>query len=297
MPVTKFVMDSLADQPAPRPLRIAILAEQRYLNQAQPEGMRAALRAQGHDVTLVVAGAFEAAGSLGLDRFDLIVVRGRSWSLLARLAAAESCARPILNPRSAIAAVHNKADMAVTLAEGGVPTPRTFIGRLADLANVVPATCYPLILKPIFGDNASGLRLVNTSHALRSLQWPEETALAQHYLPNDGFDIKLYGIGEDVWAVRKRSPLAGPGRTQTKVELLPPTPEFEALGRRCARLFGLHLYGVDCLQTPGGPLVIEVNEFPNYTGVPDADRALAHYAIHYARHCARSRHEHWHIHA
>jgi glutathione synthase/RimK-type ligase-like ATP-grasp enzyme len=32
---------------------------------------------------------------------------------------------------------------------------------------------------------------------------------------------------------------------------------------------------VDCVETPAGPVVIEVNDFPNYTGVPGADDALA----------------------
>ncbi|MBI4291699.1 MAG: hypothetical protein HY661_09495 [Betaproteobacteria bacterium] len=268
-------------------MRIAILAEQRYLAQAQPRGMSAALKAEGHDVSLIDARAYEVAKGVGLDGFDLIVVRGRSWSVLTLLARAESCGKPVLNSRLSIAAVHNKADMAMALAYGEVRTPRTFIGRVADLAKYVPAACYPLILKPTFGDNANGLQIVDTCRALRSLQWPEETALAQQYLPNDGYDIKLYGIGDELWAVRKSSPLAGPRKAQTCAELLPLTPEFKALGRQCAQLFGLHLYGVDCIQTPEGPVVIEVNEFPNYTGVPDADRALARYAIQYAQRCAK----------
>ena len=51
------------------------------------------------------------------------------------------------------------------------------------------------------------------------------------------------------------------------------------LARRCGKLFGLELYGVDCLQTDAGTVVIEVNEFPNYTGVPGADEKLADYVL------------------
>jgi glutathione synthase/RimK-type ligase-like ATP-grasp enzyme len=36
---------------------------------------------------------------------------------------------------------------------------------------------------------------------------------------------------------------------------------------------------VDCIETPGGLLVIEVNDFPNYTSVPDADKKLADYVV------------------
>lgn len=271
-----------------------MLAEQRYLAQTQPLGMSAALRAEGHEVSLIDARADEVVEDIGLDGYDLIVVRGRSWSVLTLLGRAESCGKPVLNPRASIAAVHNKADMAMTLVCGEVRTPRTFIGTVTDLAKYAPATCYPLILKPTFGDNARGLQIVATRHALRSLQWPEQTALAQQYLPNDGYDIKLYGIGDQLWAVRKSSPLAGPGKAGAKAELLPLTPELEALGRQCARLFGLHLYGVDCIQTSTGPVVIEVNEFPNYTGVPNADLALARYAVEYVQ---RNHYENRNIHA
>ncbi len=276
--------ESPASAPMPRRLRIGILVEQRYLAQAQPVGMSLALKAQGHAVTFIDARAYEVGGCLELEACDLIVARGRSWDVLGLLAWAERCGKPVINLRSSIAAVHNKAEMAIVLVEGQVPTPRSFVGSLAELANRVPETCYPLILKPIFGDNGRGLRVVNAGSELRRLDWPEETALAQQYFPSDGYDLKLYGIGDEIWAVRKRSPYpAGPDRGATTAELLPLSAELEKLARRCGRLFGLHLYGVDCIQTGGGPVVIEVNEFPNYTGVPGADQALADYAIAYAK--------------
>jgi ribosomal protein S6--L-glutamate ligase len=57
------------------------------------------------------------------------------------------------------------------------------------------------------------------------------------------------------------------------------TDELRELALRCGELFGLELFGVDCLVTATGPVVIEVNEFPNYTGVPDADAALADHVV------------------
>jgi glutathione synthase/RimK-type ligase-like ATP-grasp enzyme len=46
---------------------------------------------------------------------------------------------------------------------------------------------------------------------------------------------------------------------------------------RCGELFDLELYGVDLIETEDGPYVIEVNCFPGYKGVPEADRLLAEY--------------------
>ena len=49
------------------------------------------------------------------------------------------------------------------------------------------------------------------------------------------------------------------------------------IARRCRALFALDLYGVDCVETPAGLIIIEVNDFPNYSAVPEAnDRLAAH---------------------
>ena len=61
------------------------------------------------------------------------------------------------------------------------------------------------------------------------------------------------------------------------------TPALRTLALRCGTVFGLDFYGVDCIETAQGPLVIEVNDFPNYSAVPGADECLAGYAIRCAR--------------
>jgi len=278
------------------PLHIGVLVEQRYKAQAQPAMMVAALRARGHQVAVIdpQAEIYEMGNDAWLDGFDVIVGRGRSWAVLCLLSWAEARALPTINRRSAIAAVHNKAEMSVTLAAGKIPTPQTFFSSVEHLASKMNGANYPLILKPIFGDNCRGLRVVHAREEFDQLQWPEPVALAQRYLSGDAYDLKLYGIGDEIWAVRKLSPFHRQRRERTpfsggrlgddgQAELLPLSPELEELGRRCGALFGLDLYGVDCIQTPDGLSVIEVNEFPNYTGVPDAGERLADYVVRRAR--------------
>jgi ribosomal protein S6--L-glutamate ligase len=252
------------------------------------------LQAQGHDVTVIdpQAVSFDIDEERWLQGFDIIVARGRSWPLLCLLAAAEAHEIPTINKQAAITTVFNKAQMAVALSAGNLKMPRTFLGSIRNLVHKVPPENYPLILKPLFGDNCQGLRVVNSPNRLKEIVWPEPVALAQHYILNDGCDLKLYGIGHEIWAVRKPSPLY---RTKTvhldrnsqhnskEAKLLTLTPGFQMLGRRCGNLFNLELFGVDCIQTQDGLVVIDINDFPNYTCVPHAGMKLASYVTQRAK--------------
>ena len=258
-------------------MAIGVLCEKRYLAQSQPSGLIHGLKGLGHEVKVIDPEGipFTLGDDTWLDGLDLIVARGRSWGLLCLIEWAESRGIPTINKRSAISAVHNKADMAVALARAKLPTPRTFLGSTTLLKESLDASNYPLILKPIFGDNCRGLQVIPGPDEMQ-LDWPEPVALAQRYHVTDGYDLKLYGIGGNIFAVRKPSPFnkrrEGQPDTSGQVEL---TPSLESLGRRCGELFGLDLFGVDCIETSDGPLVIEINDFPNYTSVTDADMLLA----------------------
>ena len=264
------------------PLHCCVLVEARYLAQAQPVGLIRTLREAGCRVTVTDPGAslLDVGDTRWLEGLDLVVARGRSTDLLTRLSAAEAEGVTTLNSRRAIDAVVDKAHMATQLQAAGVPTPATWIGSIEQVRRNVPASAFPLILKPVFGDNCRGIVVVQTPAQLAALAWNEPCVIAQELLPSAGFDIKLYAIGERVWAVRKSSALHGGAGEAT---LLPLTPAWRELALRCGSLFGLQLFGVDCIDHQGELKVIEVNDFPNYSGVPEADLLLARHIENRAR--------------
>jgi ribosomal protein S6--L-glutamate ligase len=268
---------------ADRSTRVAVIAERRYLSQAQPSGMIGALRRMGHAVLVLdpQSGALEVGENRWIEGVDVAIARGRSWGVLCLLEWLERQGVPSINTRSAIASVHNKAEMAVALAAAGIPTPRTWLGPLERVAEQIPAQDYPVIIKPIFGDNCRGLQVVHAPHQLKDLDWPEAMAIAQTFFAGSAFDLKLYCIGREVWAVRKPSPLLQSEAGKTEPVAL--TAELRSLARRCGELFNLDLFGVDCIETEAGPLVIEVNEFPNYSAVPDADEKLSNFVLAFAK--------------
>jgi ribosomal protein S6--L-glutamate ligase len=259
-----------------------VLAERRYLRQRQPAGLIAALRAAGYPVELLEPGP-AATAWLAECRPDVLVARGRSDDLLQLLAVAEAAGVPVVDTVASVWAVRDKAEMYRRLRHARLPLPLTCRATTTELA-LLPDDAFPLVLKPRFGDNARGIRLLRDRAALAGMTLPgagraaDGELLAQVFVPGDGRDLKLYGIGREVVAVRRPAPVALlPHRPPASpaVELVPVTAALRALAHRCADAFGLSLYGVDCVETHAGPVVIDVNDFPNFTGVPDADVLLA----------------------
>jgi ribosomal protein S6--L-glutamate ligase len=270
-----------------RSCSITVVAEPRYLSHRQPAGLVEALRAAGHRVELLEPAAPATALWLATRPPDVLVARGRSDELLKLLEEAEVAGMPVVDRASSVRAVRDKVLMDRRLRRGSVALPRACLATRAELA-ALPDDAFPLILKPRFGDNARGVRLVRDRDALADAlagdgidsagRCPDGELLAQSFVPGDGRDLKLYGAGSEVVAVRRPAPVALlPGRPPppSPVEPVPVTAALRALAHRCADVFGLGLYGVDCVETRAGPVVIEVNDFPNFTGVPDAEVLLA----------------------
>jgi ribosomal protein S6--L-glutamate ligase len=105
----------------------------------------------------------------------------------------------------------------------------------------------------------------------------ERLIFAQEYEEHEPFDYKAYAIGDYVHAIKRIFP------AKTKEEKLGTPvgadPELEDLVKRCGKLFGLELYGVDLVKTPKGYSVIEVNCFPGYKGVPEGGERIAQFVL------------------
>jgi ribosomal protein S6--L-glutamate ligase len=120
---------------------------------------------------------------------------------------------------------------------------------------------------------------------LATLALPDDAhtfLLAQRYVPNPGFDIKLYVAGTQVYAVRKKSPLH-PDVHVTE-GLMPVPPELRMLALNVGEFFGLDVYGVDVVQTAEGWVGVDINDFPSFRGVPGAVKLIAQFILHVCKH-------------
>jgi ribosomal protein S6--L-glutamate ligase len=192
----------------------------------------------------------------------------------------------MLNPYPACLALRDKVATASRLRAAGLPIPRTWstgdpgllAGRLRD---------GPLIFKPARGVHGAGVRVVRDERELASFR--EELAarsrlrdplVAQELVPGDGEDLKLYVSGEDVFAVRKAFSETSFHESGRACRV---SPEVRELARRCGRAFGLTLYGLDLIEGPDGPVIVDLNYFPGFRGVPAAAALVAEQIERFAR--------------
>ena len=100
--------------------------------------------------------------------------------------------------------------------------------------------------------------------------------MLQEFAAGDGWDIKMWVIDRQIFAARRRTPLDADAPKEDhpiSAEELP--EEWSHIALEIGRAFQLRLYGVDLLVTERGPMIVDVNSFPGFRGVPGADSALA----------------------
>lgn len=257
-----------------------VVTDSRYAMQRMPSTMVDWLRRRGTAVTVVLAdetlhGIGPTADAhdawAGLRTGDVVVGRTRNRHGIALLQAAARPGVRVLTEAAGIIAIRDKPRATQILAEHGVPTPPTYLADNPLSLRTLDRRRFPLLLKPHTGDNARGIILVRDVAELEDVEWTGAMVVAQQFVDAGGIDLKVYVAGKHVWAVRRPSPLVAGAQAAARVlEHVPVTSDLRTLALRCASAFGVTLCGLDILESRYGPLVVDVNEFPNYTGVDEA---------------------------
>lgn len=181
----------------------------------------------------------------------------------------------VLNPYPGSVAARDKIAAAQILAAAAIPAPRSWV--TGDLALLAPlAREMPLVVKPYMGWRGEGVRVVRGEAELLALPPPQEPVLVQELVPGPGVDLRVYVAGERVFATRK--PFSS-SSFSVAGEQVPVAEEVRRIALRCGAAFGLGLYGLDLIEAPDGPRVVDVNIFPGYKGIPEAAEAVAAYVV------------------
>ncbi len=262
-------------------MRFCFILEEKYVHKPMPTAVIDQLKQWGHTVEVLQPyAAVTNLANFTLNQYDAYILKTVSNGPgLTILEVAEAVGIPTINNSRAIRLIRDKA-VAVAYAQAhDIPVPLTyFVGHPRALINV-PHDLYPVVVKPSNGSSMQDIHKVQTPEEMARLSLdPHGYYLAMRYVENSGYDIKLYITGQEVHAVVKASPLHGAVQEQE----IPVSREMLKLAQRVGRVFGLDLYGVDVLETAQGLIVIDINDFPSFNGVPRKVAAVSEYILHAA---------------
>ncbi|MFJ3979050.1 RimK family alpha-L-glutamate ligase [Streptomyces sp. NPDC090021] len=239
-----------------------------------------ALLAPGHEVeALDPAAVGEAPPPLA----DVYLLKSRTPQALGLARQLERKGAPVVNTAAATALCQDRTEMAGLALRAGLPFAATrTVGTLGAWATTARPSA-PVVVKSRLSRRGDLVARADDTAELRELarQWPREPVVVQTYAPNNGWDHKLWAIGDRVFSALRRSELSPGGRGPTHPLAPGELPDGWAdLVRRVGTVFALDVYGVDIIDTGGGtPLIVDVNAFPGIRGQSGAPEALAVLAL------------------
>jgi len=214
---------------------------------------------------------------------DLAIVRaigdGSLEAITMRLGvlhALEALGVLLINSARAIERCTDKSMASFLLARAGASCPETFATQtLAQARAIARRECAhgPLVMKPLFGAQGWGLRLIEKESDLPSLDEARGVFYLQRFVgpprpPYEDMRI-LISRGEIVGAMRRRSShWITNVRQGAKPVATEPTREEREMALAAAQAVGADVAGVDLIRNAGNaPMVLEVNSMPGWHGL------------------------------
>ena len=219
-----------------------------------------------------------------LSRYDAVIPRiGASVSAFgtAVVRQFEQMGVFSLNSSSAIGTARDKLRSSQLLSRHQVGIPPTAFARdRANLTQSIEAVGgAPVVIKLLEGAQGIGVILAETSKVaeaiIETLHSTRQDVVIQRFVSESrGRDIRAFVVGDRVVAAMSRQAAADEFRANlhrggraTKIDI---DPAFERTAIVAAQVMGLHVAGVDMLEGPDGPQVLEVNSSPGLEGIEAA---------------------------
>src|ERR1700722_11925412 len=284
MPRSPETEASSADRPT-----VLVISDQRDWHARQMEAAFAAVGARVERVDLADCGFDTRSASglslpvLGSRLPDAVHVRtlsaGSFEAITKRLGVLHALTKlgvVVWNDARAIERCVDKSTTSFLLVRAGVPTPPTWTMESAEAARALverEAPSGPLVLKPLFGAQGKGLRLIRRPEDLPGSEEIAGVYYLQRFQSNGAQDFTDYRLfvlrGRVIAAMMRR---AATWITNVKQGGQPvavaPDAKMERLAIAAAEAVGAAIAGVDVLVgADSAPTVLEVNSMPAWSGL------------------------------
>ena len=214
-----------------------------------------------------------------LDYYDCIYLKGsfRYAHLLRSIAAMLEGKVPYMPlPADSFTTTHNKLLTHLALEQKNIPMPRTYISPNTDTAKeLIKKTNYPIVMKFPQGTQGKGVMFADSissaSSLLDALGALNQPFIIQEYIETGGTDIRALVVGEKVVASMRRKAQTEEKRANLHAggsgEKVFLSRESINLALDTAKALKAEICGVDILEGPLGPVVIEANISPGLQGL------------------------------
>ncbi len=180
----------------------------------------------------------------------------------------------MVNPPTAIEHCVDKYDILAILEDNGIPVPRTLATESVNEAlKAFKELGGDVVVKPIFGSRGQGAtRIIDADIAdtiFKAINFHHGVIYLQEFVDHGTSDIRAFVIGDRVVASMRR--IAKSWKTNYSQGARPApekiSKEFEDLAIKAAKAVGCKISGVDILEGPNGPRIVDVNSQPGWKGL------------------------------
>jgi len=180
----------------------------------------------------------------------------------------------VVNPPEAIEHCVDKYDILAILEESNIPVPKTVVTENVEQAiKAFHALGGDVVIKPLFGSRGIGSTRIRdaevASTIFRALNFHHNVLYIQEFVQHDFSDIRALVVDNQVVAAMRR--IANSWKTNYSQGARPEPVELEnaieEIAIKSSRLIGCKIAGVDILESPRGPLVVDVNSQPGWRGL------------------------------
>ncbi len=223
------------------------------------------------------SGIFYEGAPLG--DYDCIYLKGsfRYANLLRSLAFLLEKKVPYmpLSP-SSFTTVHNKLLTHLVLQQRNVPMPKTYVtSNVANAKSLLKTITYPIVMKFPEGTQGKGVMFADSfssaSSLLDALGALKQPFIIQEYVETGSTDIRALVVGDQVVGAMRRVAERNEKRANIHIgghgEPVQLSREAVNLAIETSKALGAAICGVDILEGPTGPLVIEANISPGLQGL------------------------------
>jgi RimK family alpha-L-glutamate ligase len=216
-----------------------------------------------------------------LDDLDALIIRpigrGSLEELVFRMDTLYKLERQgfyMVNPPTAIEHCVDKYDILALLEDEGVPVPRTLATESVNEAlKAFNELGGDVVVKPIFGSRGQGATRVNdidiADTIFKAITFHHGVIYMQEFVEHGYSDVRAFVVGDQVIASMRRVATGWKTNYSRGAKPAPAaiSKEFQELAIKSSKAVGCKVAGVDILEGPKGPRIVDVNSQPGWKGL------------------------------